>query len=68
MALEAAGLVNVEGIDEDDDPKATRYYRAHEDIKGVYETVAPFHHPPCYRGGRPTDSHTLEHLLVESAA
>lgn len=67
MALEAIGLVDVAGPDEDDDPKATRNYSLRAEYRGVYESVGSFYSSLSretlkeegYRG-RPTHSYTPE--------
>jgi hypothetical protein len=44
-ALEAIGMVEVEGVDEEIDPHATRTYRLAARYQGVYESVASFFAP-----------------------
>jgi len=44
-ALEAIGIVEVEGTPADEDPKATRVYRLAEDYAQVYESVGSFYTP-----------------------
>jgi len=41
-ALEAIGLIDVEGPDEFEDPNATRIYRLADRYRGVYDSVASF--------------------------
>ena len=41
-ALEAIGMVDVDGVDEEDDPAATRVYRLADRYRGVYDSVASF--------------------------
>jgi hypothetical protein len=61
-ALQAIGMVDVEGPDEDEDPRATRLYSLKSEYQGVYESVGlslPF--PPLREEesqGGPTDSYT----------
>jgi hypothetical protein len=42
MALEAIGMINVDGISEDDDPAAIRVYSLKDEYRGVYESVGSF--------------------------
>jgi len=64
-ALEAIGMVDVNGPSEDDDPKATRTYQLKPDYREVYETVGSLSialsiegQESHSRSGGPTDSHT----------
>jgi hypothetical protein len=45
IALEAIGMVEVEGTPEDEDPKAIRVYRLAEQYQEVYESVGSFYTP-----------------------
>jgi hypothetical protein len=54
LALEAIGMIEVEGIDEDDDPKATRVYTLADEYRQVYESV-----------GSPYGSSSSDSLLRE---
>ena len=49
-ALEAIGMVDVEGVDEDDDPHATRAFRLAGRYRGVYDSVASFFAPLSNKG------------------
>jgi hypothetical protein len=61
MALEAIGMVEVDGPDEDQDPKATRTYALAEQYRGVYESVGSLHAPLSIEGEEgPTASYTSE--------
>jgi hypothetical protein len=46
-------MIDVEGIDEEDDPQATRVYRLADRYRGVYDSVASFFTPLSIRGERP---------------
>jgi hypothetical protein len=49
-ALEAIGMVDIDGTGEDEDPQATRVYRLAGRYQGVYESVASFFAPLSYKG------------------
>lgn len=66
-ALEAIGMVDVDGTSEDEDAKAVRVYTLRDEYRKVYESAASFYTPlslregdttHTYKGG--TDSHTPE--------
>jgi hypothetical protein len=52
MALEAIGLVDVEGVSEDDDPAATRVYMLKDVYRGVYESVGSLFNCLSFKGER----------------
>jgi hypothetical protein len=66
-ALQAIGMVEVEGPDEEEDPKATRVYKLADEYREVYESVASLSVSLSKEGeeepfsrGRPTDAYTSE--------
>jgi len=64
-ALEAIGMIDVTGVSEDEDPKATRTYALKPDYRDVYESVGSLsialsieQEESNARTGEATDSHT----------